>query len=410
MVDSFLERAQARDQERLRTLDPEMTQSPLAAVTRIAREISARHADSVDREARFPGESIEALQKARMLSALVPRAQGGFGCGMIELAAMCEMLGQHCASSAMVFAMHHIQVASILRHAMAEPYYERYIAELVEKQPLIASATSEVGIGGEMRTSICAASHDGKGRFTLDKDCSTISYGAYADDILFQARRGPDSPANDQIFVLVRKKDCTLTQKGAWDTLGMRGTCSPPFMLNSAGVDEQIFKTPFADVASETQVPFSHILWSNVWLGIATAAVSRARAFVRQQARAKPGTVPPTALRLAEASSMLQAMRTNVHDVASECEELMQDKESGTRALSSIAFALKMNNLKVSSSQMVVQIVNHALLITGIMGYKNDSKFAVGRLLRDAHSAALMVGNDRIYATNASMLLVLKDD
>jgi acyl-CoA dehydrogenase len=86
------------------------------------------------------------------------------------------------------------------------------------------------------------------------------------------------------------------------------------------------------------------------------------------------------------------------------------NSEHGTESLSSIAFALKMNNLKVSSSQLVVQIVNHALLICGIQGYKNDSKFGVGRHLRDAHSAALMVGNDRIYATNASMLLVLKDD
>ena len=190
----------------------------------------------------------------------------------------------------------------------------------------------------------------------------------------------------------------------------MRGTCSPPFMLTSSGEAGQIFETPFADVASETQVPFSHILWSNVWLGIATGAVRRARAFVRQQARAKPGTVPPTALRLAEVSSMLQTMRTNVHDVASECDGLMKDQTKGTSALSSIAFALKMNNLKVSSSQLVAQIVNHALLICGIMGYKNDSKFALGRHLRDALSAALMVGNDRIYATNASMLLVLKDD
>ena len=96
-------------------MDADLTQSPLGAVTRIAREVSAPHADSVDREARFPGESIEALQKARMLSALVPRAQGGLGCGMIELAAMCEVLGQHCASSAMVFAMHHIQVACLLQ-------------------------------------------------------------------------------------------------------------------------------------------------------------------------------------------------------------------------------------------------------------------------------------------------------
>jgi acyl-CoA dehydrogenase len=78
--------------------------------------------------------------------------------------------------------------------------------------------------------------------------------------------------------------------------------------------------------------------------------------------------------------------------------------------LSSIAFALKMNNLKVSTSTVVVDIVHRCLLICGIMGYKNDSKFAIGQHMRDAMSAALMVGNDRIYATNASMLLVLKDD
>ena len=383
--------------------------SPVSIVEQIARNDAAPAADDADQRARFPTEAIGALAKARMMSALVPRDRGGLGCGMIDLAAMCETLARSCASAAMVFAMHHIQVASILRHAADQPYYRKYIDDLVEKQFLIASATSEVGIGGEMRSSICAVQRDGKGRFRLDKDCSTISYGANADDILFQARRDADSPANDQIFVLVRKADYKLTQKGGWDTLGMRGTCSPPFMLESAGEEGQIFTTPFANVASETQVPFSHILWSNVWLGIATAAVHRARAFVRQQARSKPGTVPPSALRLAEVSSMLQTMRTNVHDVASECDELMHS-ETGPAALSSIAFALKMNNLKVSASQMVVQIVHHAMLICGIMGYKNDSKFAIGRHLRDAHSAALMVSNDRIYATNASMLLVLKDD
>jgi len=30
--------------------------------------------------------------------------------------------------------------------------------------------------------------------------------------------------------------------------------------------------------------------------------------------------------------------------------------------------------------------------------------------LRDAHAAGLMVGNDRILATNANLLLILKDD
>ena len=50
------------------------------------------------------------------------------------------------------------------------------------------------------------------------------------------------------------------------------------------------------------------------------------------------------------------------------------------------------------------------MLICGIQGYRNDSPFALGRHMRDAASAALMVGNDRIFSSNAAMLLVLKDD
>jgi acyl-CoA dehydrogenase len=351
---------------------------------------------------------VEALKKARLMSAFVPKALGGMGTGMIDLAAMCEVLGQHCASSAMVFAMHQIQVACIVRHAMEQPFYRAYVAELIEKQNVIASVTSEVGVGGEMRTSLCGVEQQGE-RFSLVKDASTISYGAHADDLLVTARRSQDAPANDQVAVLVRKADYTLDQKGPWDTLGMRGTCSPPFKMTSSGVVDQIMRAPFSDVASHTMVPFSHVLWASCWLGIATSAVSRARSFVRAQARLKPGSMPPAALRLAEAAAMLQAMRANVRDVAHECEELMTSA-GGTETLSSIGFSLKMNNLKVSCSQQVTQIVQHALLICGIMGYKNDSKYAVGRHLRDAHSAALMVGNDRIYGTNASMLLVLKDD
>jgi acyl-CoA dehydrogenase len=191
--------------------------------------------------------------------------------------------------------------------------------------------------------------------------------------------------------------------------MGMRGTCSPGFRVTAGAYEEQILPVRFADIAGQTMVPFSHILWSSCWLGIATAAVAHARSFVRQQARSQAGSVPPSALRLAEVSSALQLMRSNVRDVASECENVMRS-EAGATALSSTAFALKINNLKVSSSELVVWIVHQSLLICGIAGYRNDSGFALGRHMRDACSAALMVGNDRIRAANASMLLVLKDD
>ena len=74
-----------------------------------------------------------------------------------------------------------------------------------------------------------------------------------------------------------------------------------------------------------------------------------------------------------------------------------------------MGFAVRINNLKVNASRAVTRMVEAALQICGIHGYKNDSPFSVGRQLRDALSASLMVANDRIYAANASALLVQKE-
>ena len=75
-----------------------------------------------------------------------------------------------------------------------------------------------------------------------------------------------------------------------------------------------------------------------------------------------------------------------------------------------MGWALKMNHLKTAASEAAPQIVHRALQIVGILGYKNDSPFSLGRHYRDTLSAALMISNERIAAKSASMLLVFKDD
>ena len=213
-----------------------------------------------------------------------------------------------------------------------------------------------------------------------------------------------EASPSDQALVLVRGADYTLEQKGVWDTMGMRGTCSPPQKLTATGGCDQIIAQPFAEIASQSMTPISHILWAGVWLGTAMAAVSKARAFVRAQARATPGSVPPTALRLAEVTNDLQLLRTSVLELVRDYEQrIANDVEE----LSSIGYALKTNNMKISTSRKIVDIVHQSLLICGIMGYKNDSKFAMSRHIADALSAALMVGNDRMLATNAALLRAL---
>jgi acyl-CoA dehydrogenase len=386
--------------------------SGLVARTKaIATEVAARWAPEVDRDARFPRETVAALKEAKLLSAAVPSAYGGLGAGMQELGAQCAALAAGCGSSGMVLAMHHIQVACIARHGGDSPYFQRFMREnLVARQGVVASITSEVGTFGDTRSSICAVEVQGD-RLKLDKEATTASYGEDADAQLVTCRRNADAPNGDQVLVLFEKPQYSLTATSAWDTLGMRGTCSPGGSFRGQGGAEQILPGSFAESAAQTMVPYSHILWSALWTGIAADAVGRAGAWVRAEARKKPGTVPPQAQRLAHAQLQLQSMRNNWEACAQEFDalEARGAGEGGRGELNTIGWALKMNNLKMACSEAAPKIVHEALQIIGINGYKNDSKFSVGRHYRDALSASLMISNDRIAGKSASMLLVFKD-
>src|SRR5260370_29673680 len=128
------------------------------------------------------------------------------GLNVVQVACICEVLGQYCGSSAMIYAMHLIQVACVVHHAQQSAYFRDYLRQLVEEQRLIASATTELGVGGDLRTSLCAVEVVGDS-FRLTKKAPVISYGEAADDILVTCRRAPDASARDQSQVLVRRGD-----------------------------------------------------------------------------------------------------------------------------------------------------------------------------------------------------------
>jgi acyl-CoA dehydrogenase len=305
----------------------------------------------------------------------------------------------------MIYAMHQIEVACLVRHGLSSPFFRDYLADLAGREQLIASATSEVGVGGDLRRSVCALESDGP-RFRVTKQAPVVSYGEEADDILLTARRAPDAAPSDQVLVLARKADIRLTRTHEWDTLGMRGTRSMGFTLEASGSTDQIVPSPFAEIASQTMLPASHVLWTSLWLGLASDAVGRARAFVRAEARRTPGTVPPSAFRLAETVSELATMRATVHGGLLDFEQHQDDPG----ALAGLGFAIRMNNLKTAASRLAPEIVARALGVCGVSGYRCDSPYSVGRHLRDAHGAALMISNDRVLSANATMLLLHKED
>jgi acyl-CoA dehydrogenase len=99
-------------------------------------------------------------------------------------------------------------------------------------------------------------------------------------------------------------------------------------------------------------------------------------------------------------------MRAAVRDALHEYELRLDDPD----ALAGLGFQIRMNNLKIAASEQVVPLVAKAMSICGISAFRNDTPYSLGRHLRDAYGAGVMILNDRLYGTNASLLLVSKED
>jgi len=376
---------------------------PLSIEQRIAAvaAVAAEHADAVDQEGRFPEEAVAAMRQHQLFAMAVPEEFGGEGASLNDVAAACKALGTACSSAALIFAMHQAQLYCLTRHAQLDTWHATFLQTAVMHQWLIASATSEELIGGDLRSSLCAVAPDEHGRFLLSKRTPTISYGAYADVILVTARRTLASNSADQVLVTVMREDLDLIPTTPWNTMGMRGTCSGGFMLEARGTQDQILETPFSEIAARTMVPVSHILWSHAWMGIAAAAVRRGQAFFRKKARTGGDSVTQSGTRLANAVGMLRSMESTIQTVMRSYGEVC-NSQPGKLMFGS---AVQMNDLKVRMSTTALQIVGEVMQLCGMAAYKNDSPFSLGRHLRDLDSAPIMINNDRLMAGSAVLMM-----
>lgn len=364
---------------------------------------AAQNADAVDREARFPAEAFSVARSQRLLGMQVPGELGGDGASISDAVNVCYMLGRACASTGMIFAMHQIMVAILVRHARKSMWHERLLSRIAKEQLLLASSTTEGQSGGDLRNSVCAVEQAGS-RIALTKNATVISYGAEGDAILTTARRAPDAPSSDQVLVAFVRPDYRLEAISGWNTLGMRGTCSPGFTLNGTGMVDQVLPEPYQKIHTHTMMPVAHLTWSAVWSGLAAGAVDRARRFTRAAARRGGGQLPPGITHFTRAAMSLRTLRMTVSSA------LQRFEAAGDRSdeFESLDFQNSMNLLKVSTSELAIATVMSAMQVCGLSGYRNDGEFSVSRHLRDVLSSSVMINNDRILASSASGALLVE--
>jgi len=369
----------------------------------IVASVAAENASAVDRTAQFPAAAFAAARQERLLGILVPTELGGEGASMADVVDICYMLSVACGATGMIFAMHQIMAAILVRHARSNPWHRLLLRRLADEQLLIASSTTEGEGGGDLRSSVCAVEQTGS-HIVLIKSATVVSYGAQADAILTTARRSPDAHASDQVVVALLKDDYDLEPIVEWDTLGMRGTCSSGFMLKCSAKIDQVVPDSYQKIQAQTMMPVAHLTWSAVWAGLAAGAVERARRFLRDSARHGNGQLPPGAAHLTRAITSLRALRGIITSALERYEMVSAEEDE----LESLDFQNAMNLLKVTTSELAIATVMSTMQVCGLAGYRNDGEFSISRYLRDVLSSSLMINNDRILANSATAALLLE--
>jgi acyl-CoA dehydrogenase len=364
---------------------------------RAAASVAAKHAGAVDSASRFPAEAFAAIKAQRLLSILVPKYLGGEGCGIADVADVCYQLAHGCSATAMIYAMHNIKVACLVRHLGDSAALARLLRRLSAEQLLLASSTTEGQSGGNVRSSEAPVEYQGE-MIRLERRASVISYGAHADGIVTTARRSADAAGSDQVLVAFLKSDYTLAPLQGWSTLGMRGTCSEGYVLKATGTADQIVPDPYELIHARTMVPFAHLLWGSVWTGIAASATGRAQSFIRNAMRQGGGQLPPGAPQFTKALCTLRTLRGMLATSMRTFEKCMDDP----KALASLEFQSMITLTKVEASELAVATVLSAMRACGLSGYRTDTEFSVERHLRDILSSPIMINNDRILSNLAS--------
>ena len=362
---------------------------------------AADNAVAVDRDARFPAEAFAAARNQGLLGLMVPKDLGGEGASVADIVDICYRLGRACSSTGMIFAMHQVKVACIIRHGSGSAWQDRLLRRLVREQLLMASSTTEGQAGGNIRSSEAPIAYNDI-RISLERQATVISYGEHADGIVTTARRHADAPASDQVLAVFLKDDYSLERIMPWDTLGMRGTCSLGYVLRATGDRDQLLPVAYEKIHTQTMVPSAHLMWSSVWAGIAAGSLDCAQKLIRTQARKAGGALPSGAAHFVKAKSSLATLRSLIASTLRHYEAIAHDEA----ALTAMEFQARIALTKVEASELAVSIVMGALRACGLTGYRNDGPSSVGRYLRDILSSPLMINNDRILSNLAAASLM----
>ena len=337
---------------------------------------AAAAAVSVDKEGRFPSESIDALRNAGLFGLGSAPEVGGLGGSPGVIARVIERLARECGSTAMVTCMHYAGTAVIEAHG--DEATRRAIAE---GRHLSTLAFSESGSRSHFWAPTSTAKADGQG-YVLDARKSWVTSAHHADGYVWSSGTVSGAEGPSTIWLVPRTAEGVDIQ-GSYVGLGLRGNDSTPVVATGVKVPAGAMLGDDGagfDIMMGVVLPRFNLWNASCSVGLMKGAVQRAATHCSGQRYEHIDTaladLPTIRAYLARAQIKTDMAAALITEAAAAIEGGREDA------------MLRVLEVKAGAAETALEVVALCMRVCGGAAYRAD--VGVERYSRDAQAANIM--------------------
>ena len=333
--------------------------------------------DQIDRQATIPDSVIKGLANIGVLGMTIGKDHGGAGMTQYNYCRVMEIIGGHCASTAVFVNAHHSIGMRALELFGTTEQKERWLKPFTAGDKVAAFALTEAAAGSDasnVRTT-ATPSDDGQS-YTLNGEKRWITNGGIADMLTVMARTPDPSDPDGKItaFIVTPNMKGFEVLEERMEKVGIRGTATGRIKFTDMVVPKEnvLGEVGKGLKLALTVLDFGRTTFGASCTGAAKYCLERmvARANSRRQFGKTLGEFELVRGKIAEAAADMYAMESATYHTAALIDSGAED------------YMVETAMLKVFASDQLWRIVNDCLHIWGGKGFFTDQPFE--RMMRDA--------------------------
>ena len=359
-----------------------------AMIQAMAREFADAHvrpiAAEIDRDARFPHETVKRMGELGLMGIAVPERWGGPGADVVSYVVALEEIAKACASHAVVMSVNNSLYGDPVLRFGTDEQRARFLTPVASGHALGCFALTEPQAGSDASNLATTARRDG-GHYVLTGRKLFITNGREASFALVFAQTDRAKQHRGISAFVVEKGTPGFTVAKIEDKLGIRASDTAELVFeevrvpvtNRLGEEGQGFRLAL------TAIDGGRIGIAAQAIGIAAGAYERAVAYARERQAFGVAIGQHQMVQW-----MLADMATAIDGGRLLCLQAAALKDRGAPFTRQAAMA------KLFCSEMAMKVTTDAVQVHGGYGFIKD--YEVERYFRDAKITALYEGTSQI--------------